>query len=720
MKLFLSSLIIGVFCPFCFIVLLQNDAKAQTKPAASSKQISIDPLTNRLVNSYTNINVDATDIMNKMLPDGSWDDIQYSDTIKALWGEHVKRLKTMAFAYRNSTNPLYNSTILLNKIILGFEYYNHRKYSSVNWWDSVIGVPDNYMVALILMKGKISEDLLIRFSSYLIDATDNPAHKGGNRTWVSAITIYKGCIENSFALVYKGFASMASTLTIEKVQGEEGIKIDNSFHQHRPQLYSGGYGMSMVSESSHYIALSANTLFAEAFAADKIRMLSELMLKGHQLFGYRGTVDFGTIGRNISRPNSTRNISPLSLDNMIQGDPTNATAYQEWKNHLSGGPFAKQYQGNKYFWKSDIMTHHGANYYLSAKVISTRTVGTEMLNQENLKGYNLPLGATNIMTTGNEYSNIFPVWDWTRIPGTTAVMNESATILPWYFFGSNSFAGGVSDSRNGIIAYEHAYNGVLAKKAYFLIGDAMLCMGSGINAFKTQAVRTSVNQCLLKDDIIFDNTGNAQTFTDISRVYTDLKWVYHDHVGYIFPEGGKITLQKAPQSGNWKSININGSEKTISQNVFSLWFNHGIAPRNESYCYIVVPDKSLNDFEKGVSSHGFVVIKNDANIQAIRNDNQHTYAAVFYNPGTVDMGDGLCITSDKKVLIMIEKNSTGYKIAVADPIYNQSSVTIKLNKNVKGPNATNAGGNSCIDFTFPTKDYIGKTVGYSYTIDRTK
>ena len=94
---------------------------------------------------------------------------------------------------------------------------------------------------------------------------------------------------------------------------------------------------------------------------------------------------------------------------MEQNDSDRAADYSAWKKHLSGAPFPAP--GNKYFWKSDIMVQHGTGYYLSAKVISTRTNGTEMLNNENLKGYNLPLGATNILTSGKEYEGIFPVWE---------------------------------------------------------------------------------------------------------------------------------------------------------------------------------------------------------------------------------------------------------------------------------------------------------------------
>ena len=62
-----------------------------------------------------------------------------------------------------------------------------------------------------------------------------------------------------------------------------------------------------------------------------------------------------------------------------------------------------------------------------------------MLNNENLKGYNLPLGATNILTSGKEYEGIFPVWNWNKIPGTTAVQHQDSTRLEGYLFGNSNY-----------------------------------------------------------------------------------------------------------------------------------------------------------------------------------------------------------------------------------------------------------------------------------------
>lgn len=38
-------------------------------------------------------------------------------------------------------------------------------------------------------------------------------------------------------------------------------------------------------------------------------------------------------------------------------------------------------------------------------------------------------GATNIRVNGNEYADIFPVWEWDRIPGTTLPAGENAIPL---------------------------------------------------------------------------------------------------------------------------------------------------------------------------------------------------------------------------------------------------------------------------------------------------
>lgn len=683
-------------------------------------QHDVGTIAQRLRGDYLKEQVDEVKVketMESLKADGSWEGIDYTSVSNDFpAGEHLKKLRLMAIAHAKSGSVFYRSASLKQKILSAYDYYLIKKPKSRNWWFNEIGAPQDYLVGLLLMKAEIPERDLRHYSSYVHDLTDNPAHRGMNRVWVSAITIAKGCVENDATLVDKGFRSVASTLIIAEEQGIEGIKVDNSFHQHRPQLYSGGYGMGFAESIASIMALSTNTSFSDTFSGEKKKIFSELLLYGHQLLSYRDAVDFGTIGRNISRPGAIRSIDPIVLEKMAINDRSQSNAFTAWKAHLNGADFPLSFQGNKYFWKSDIMTYHGPDYYFSAKVISTHTNGTEMLNGENLKGYNLPLGATNILRTGQEYKDIFPIWDWTRVPGTTAVMNQSAAVLPWYLFGSNEFAGGISDGKVGAIAYQHSYNGVQAKKAYFFADGAMLCLGAGVNAIRTQQVATSVNQCYLIGDTRYGNETDLTgiKLTDSLKTITsnNLQWVYHDGVGYSFPNGGSITVKNAVQTGTWNSINASGSKEVISKPIFSLWLNHGTSPKDDSYYYIVSPERSLEGFREKAVHNKLLVARNDKNVQAVKCEGK--YFVVMYKQGLVDLGNGLSLSSDGPVIMMLEERDNGYQFLLSDPTQQQEGLSITINKLLNGPDAIQENGSTKIAFKFPKGNDLGNSVGNYY------
>lgn len=675
-----------------------------------AQQKDIDLITERLVDEHLSGKYNpawVADYAKTMNADGSWNDIDYDIVIREYPAmAHLDRLVMMALAYRQSGSEFTDSEELLNKILLGIDYFYKKPPKSTNWWWNDIGAPRGYMTVLILLKGKIDKDKLHYYSSYLEDKTINPGHKGKNRTWVSGITMHKGCIEDNYDLVSIGFNSIASTVIIADSKMVEGMKTDNSIHQHRPQLYSGGYGMSFMADVAVYIHLSRETSFSKLFTPEKMQIFRETMLGGQQLFGYRKTFDIGTEGRNISRENHLVNISPELLDLMKVVDPEYATDYEAWKKHLDGYPFPAV--GNKFFWNSAIMTQHGSNYYISAKVISTRTNGTEMLNGENLRGYYLPLGTTNILTTGKEYFNIFPVWDWTHIPGTTSVNNQATPLLEGYHFGTNKYAGGSSNEKNGCIAFEHDYRGIKAKKAYFFIDDMMLCLGAGVSANETDNIMTTLNQCIASGDVYFSSGGKKEKLNISKKTFDNLDWVHHDNVGYIFPQKAKSILQRTNQTGSWRLIRDTGDEKEISEDIFSLWIDHGVKPQSDTYCYIVTPDLSLPNFEKISKNHGFEVLKNDANIQIVKKGN--TYALVFYSPGSAILSKDLEVSVDKEAILLIEKSEKGYQFSVSDPLYEAKEIKININKKLQGDDVKVIGSSSIISVKLPQGEYAGKPV----------
>jgi len=685
--------------------------------ARIDEQEAIGIITSRLMDSQAQLKIKIATIdtiFSTMMPDGSWSDVEYADATMAKWKPmvHLERLKLMAIAYRTVGQKYHGHEQLKSKLLAGIDYFLKVNPTSKNWWFRDIGAPQQMMGILLFLKGKIPQDQLLQYSTYLKDATGNAAHRGKNRSWVSEITIYKGCIEQNYQLILTGFQSLASTIYIAKKQGDEGIKIDNSFHQHHEQLYNGGYGLSLAEDYITYISLAKDTPFDIVFTENKKKLIFDLLLQGHQLLGYRNSMDFGSMGRNVTRPNQTHNISTDLIERVSKIDPVHKIDYLQWAKHLKGEAFSSNFIGNKFFWKSDLMVQHGSNYYVSAKIISKRTLGTEALNSENIKGYYLPLGATNIKTSGLEYENIFPVWDWTRVPGTTAVHNQKSTILSGYLYGNNQFGGGLSNGKDGITAFSASYANVAYKKAYFFIDGVMICLGSGISSNRSDEVLTAVNQCASIGQV----TTNLGLLKQPINRRDNVKWVYHDNVGYQFLGTNKVNVNQKIQSGSWNDINAAESKAILHKKVFNLSVSHGNTPNNGSYQYLVAPDHSLISFKKYISQNPYQIVRNDTIAQAVKNQKTQQYHVVYYEKASVDFGDGLVMNTEGEALVNIKKIGNEYIIAVADPIYKQQEIKLTINKKLKGLGAIISGDHTTITVNMPTADLTGSTVINNYQI----
>ena len=683
----------------------------------AAQKTAMDSVANRLGRGYAATETaDLSDYIDKMQANGKWP-INYSD--KA-WTSHALRLGRIARAYRNPNNVLYNDPRVPAKFMLGFRYFINAHFTSTNWHDTVVRAPNNLIIGLMLMKGApgFPKDSLYLYAHYMMDHTDSLAHQGVNKTWVAGITARKGLVLDRYPVAKKGFDNVAGSLEIANASLQEGLRKDNSFHQHRNQIQNWSYGESMIIDQVNYIRAAESTLFSATFTAQQRTNLSNMMLGGSQLLGYRNVVDFGTLGREISRPSATANISSSVLDVQKLNDPSNAARYDAWKNNLSGASYPVI--GANFFWKSAMLTSHGPNYYLSAKIMSNRVRGTESLNGENLKGYNLPLGATNIMTSGNEYYDIFPTWNWSRIPGTTSEMSAAAAstatgFTGGYLYGTNTFGGGVSVNEVGTLAYEHTnYKGISAKKAYFFMENMMVCLGNGITGTKSNEVVTTVNQTKSVGPITYNNPSTTLTVDSISL--NTLNWVNHDNVGYLFPSGGYMSITNKNQSGSWFSINDDIPDAPLQTQMFNLYVRHSATPVNRSYYYIVAPNKQASDMTSLAANHGFVVESNTLSIQALRHVGTKQYAVVFYAPGQITI-DGLLIKSDKKAIVMIRKYSSSYRLTVADPEYTGSTIKITLNQNVSGEGAVYAAGQTVITMPLGSGENTGKPETRSYAVN---
>ena len=670
-------------------------------------------------------------LINTLQPNGSWKDIDYKSKSVVNWPpiKHLERALLLAKAYSTKVTPYYNDNSLRDKIITALEYWKKNPPICNNPFYQGIRSPETFIETLFFLKGKIDNSLLLSLSDYVIDIIDHYKDQAGNLIWVARYDIIKGATIDDDALISKAVNACASTLRIKETEGEDGIKVDGSYHQHGSQMYMGAYGLSFIVDVMENLDIIYGTKYAAAYTKEKLAILGNMVLQGTERLTYRKTIDFSTVGRNITRKDNTRGISVETLDKLAIYDSVRRKEYKDYKDFANGLPF--KHPSSKYFFKSDMLTKNGGNYYLSVKMISSRTRGTEMINQEGLKSYYLPVGATNLYTTGNEYFNIQPSWDWTRIPGVTAESSATLPELPTYvpmgktnyfrfMIGTNDFAGGVSNSKDGICAFDGNYNDITARKAYFIFGDAMMCLGMDINAAKSNPITTAVNQCFTNGTVTaYDGNKilNLSKSTDTYTYNNNLKWIYHDNIGYIFPEGGNINLLNNKQTGSWHDINLGGDTTPVTNNIFSIYFNHTNNPHNATYEYIVAPAQTLNSFQQFYANHGFVVVANNGDIQAVKNINAREYGVVFYKSGTINFGDSFTLSSDKEAIVLINVKGNDYQISVADPTYKAATIKLSINKKLIGTNSTIDSHLSSIEFKMPQGDLKGSTVTENYKVE---
>lgn len=375
------------------------------------------------------------------------------------------------------------------------------------------------------------------------------------------------------------------------------------------------------------------------------------------------------------------------MQQMMILDPANKQYYEDAVFRLKGerSPGYGILAENAHFWRSDYTLHQRPAYTFDVRLASIYTSRSENGNGENMKGYFLTDGATSLTLQGDEYNNIFPVWDWARIPGVTnPIVEDIPQPRAWQTPGTSKFAGGVSNGKYGVSAYflDDKNFGVntSAKKAWFFFDEEIVCLGAGITSTSPQSINTTVNQCLLKSDVVACIDGHEIKVDGVLQSQNNLSWVLHDGIWYYFPpEKGNIFISNQIQKGTWKSINTSLSDDTVQKEVFKLWFDHGSSPpKNEKYSYIIVPNKGTIAEPKKYTPDDVVILSNTDSIQAVAHRKLNIYGIVFYKASTFS-DDKYSITTDKPCTILLDYNSEPKtRIYLADPSRIESNIRVKL------------------------------------------
>ncbi len=670
--------------------------------------------------------------LSSLTASGSWGDITYTSTAITDWSPatHLSRLEAMCQDYANPACNLYHNASLGAGISSAYSYWVTVDPQSANWYDNQIAVPQDMGNILLLIESGTNAGSIVSASqlaageneidqAYVPRSQNSGTNTGENRVNRALACIDLGVLTDSSTLTSASFGAISDTLALTT---GDGIQADYSFHQHGPQLYGGGYGMEFGSGAASVCLLGASTSFA--FSTSSEQALANYLVDGQQWFCRGVSYDYTAMGRYITFSNMNTDASGLipAVEDMLQASTYDQSQLQSMLTRLqtaaSTGVASPSLalSGNRSFFSSDFMVNQRPAWYASVKISSVRTYQPETGNGQGLQSLYLGSGVTLIEVTGNEYANIFPAWNWRRLPGTTVEQNNVSLTqaTSWGVPGNATYAGGVSNNTYGCEAFTYSQGNVSALKSWFYFDNEFVALGAGINAPNaTSPVITTLNQCLLTSPVTYATTsGGTQTLSSGTATMGNLSWVYQGGVGYLFPSSpSSATVMATAQSGTWYSLNTALSKSTVTDNVFSLQINHPSQPVGATYSYIVVPGTTAAGMAAYAANVPITILRNDTTVQAVENASLGLTEAAFYSSSQLNIApaENYWVTPNASALLLLQQSNSGLTISASNPL--AAALSLQVNVGLPLANYWNpAAGYSMVTFNLAGGSLGGSSV----------
>ncbi len=615
----------------------------------------------------------AQELLLTQRPDGSWPDINYDDPAETKWPslQHVERATLLATAWAKPGTDLHHNPAVREATGRAWEFWFARDPINTNWWHNEIGVPRALAPGLLLLHDELTPRE--KEQGQRILARAEIKGESQNLVWLSEINALRGLLAGDTDLVARAYARIAQEI---RTVPSEGLQADMSLLQHRGCLYNHGYGASFAVDGTRLARLLDGTRFA--LPREKVDLLAAYLLDGSQWMMCGRDADFSARGREIARPGGgatpKRNYLAVAADNLLAlQQPPRAGELSDLRRRAEGEPGAPPLAGARHFWKSDFTVFQQPGFYASARMFSDRIANTDFNGPENLLGHHLADGVTTLMTHGEEYRGIFPLWDWQKLPGITARQSPPLKAgAPRRDKGSRGFAGGVSDGQAALTAFDFERDGLVAKKIWFFSDAGMLALGAGISDDADAEVVTTVNQAW--------HRGEVEQNGEILR---------HDGLAYTPLAGTKFVHAVEAREGNWRTIHAQESGAPVGGDIFSLWIEHGKNLLDATYAYLVQPTGDA-------PSPAVTILANTPQLQAA--ETEDLAAIAFHAPGEIKTrAFGLVAAAQPCLVLLRHPSLREADVSASDPTTNLERLELSV-------------GTHRLDLALPRGDRAGATV----------
>ncbi len=625
-----------------------------------------------------------------------WKDLPFNKSSPSITAS-FSRLKVMALAWATPGCSLYRDPKLAAAVNGGLDWMTANVYTTTafkygNWWDWEIGAPHLFNDAQVLMYPSLTPNQINNYAAAVdrycppskITLNGGKFMTGANLSGeIKAILVRAILQKNSEKMAY-GQTNLSPVFNY--VNSGDGFYRDGSFIQHNTVPYNGGYGASAVGEVAELVNLLNGSKWAIS-ETNKV-VVCEWMSKALQPFVYNGSAMMDMVrGRTISRQ-PDNGVGHINTAKQVArfAPPATAVALNKWV--ASPTMPAGQY----HFPGMDRVVAWRKNFCFGLSMSSTRIANYEGINNENLHGWftgdgmtYLYLGETETQFNGDFWPTVDPY----HLPGTTADTTPRGDASGQRTTTSQKWVGGAQVAgRYGVAGMSLSvpnFKGSMltGRKSWFMFDNEVVCLGAGITAGSSNEIHTTVENRRV-------GTSPTKKFILNGRTYpprigwtsgkTPAIWCALDGTaGYYFP-GGANNVQAAFVSGSgaWGDINKGKSKTVHTNNYLKLWFNHGIAPTNAAYAYVILPDMSPAQTRNYAANPDIQVIQNTAAVQAAGQASLGLVAANFWTAGTNSAG---LVTVDSQASVITMETRTGIAVGVSDPTQaNNGSITVTLNR----------------------------------------
>ena len=646
-------------------------------------------------------------------PNGTWAGIDYADKSPSIWSPRQHLLTTQMLAMRAFNHGDVEARA---GALSALGWWIEHDPVSLNWWHNQIGTPRLLAHSLLLIREHVPPSMLAasrrifdRAGDFFLleDAvTRRPMiWTGANRLWISANRLLAGALLDDEILITDALATAMQEIRISP-RTEEGIQVDASFHQHGPLLYNGGYGAAFLNECLFFLQSTHGTRWEPAPAYHNL--LADFLLDGTRWMLRGADFNPGCRDREITRPRQTSTaLAPLATFLVEAGGPRRDELQDisvSLRTHAAPGSLT----GNRMFYRSDFMVQQEVNACLSVRMHSTRTVRAELCNDEGKRSHHVADGLTYLQRTGAEYQDIFPVWDWQKLPGITCLLTpkpESSQTV--WGRGAATAVGGVSDGKHGACMQHLLSEHLDARKSWFFGPEGLVCLGAGIRSSCTGPVVTTLDQSLRQGAV--ESDAQSSPLDDGRTTLTGARWLRHGPWGFVFPQPADVTLELGLKTGAWNLIGC-GSGEPVSQDVFLASLNHGGKPENATYAYLITTEADRAALTRLVAKSPFEIMANTETCQAVWWPESRLLQAAFFQPGELALSDVGSLRVNRVCCVQLREESPGsWQLNIADVQQESGSVSVEFREKAGAVTKTATA-------VFPSGDHAGETIRGSWKI----